>query len=47
MTNILKIVRDLNLNDCWIGARFARNKVWDENHRKGRTELNDIHVIYN
>ncbi|QIE58044.1 nucleotidyltransferase family protein [Rasiella rasia] len=46
MTNILKIVRGLNLNDCWIGAGFVRNKVWDEKHRKDRTELNDIDVIY-
>ena len=27
MTNILKVVRDINLNDCWIGAGFIRNKV--------------------
>ena len=46
MTNILKIVRDLNLKDCWIGAGFVRNKVWDEKHRKDRTELNDIDIIY-
>ncbi|WP_298531967.1 nucleotidyltransferase family protein [uncultured Algibacter sp.] len=46
MTNILKIVRDLNLNDCWIGAGFVRNKVWDEKHKKDRTELNDIDIIY-
>jgi hypothetical protein len=46
MTNILKVVRDLNLNDCWIGAGFVRNKVWDVKHRKDRTELNDIDVIY-
>ena len=46
MTNILKVVRDLNLNDCWIGAGFVRNKIWDEKHRKDRTELNDIDIIY-
>ncbi|WP_282124721.1 nucleotidyltransferase family protein [Algibacter mikhailovii] len=46
MTNILKIVRDLNLKDCWIGAGFIRNKVWDEKHGKDRTELNDIDIIY-
>lgn len=46
MTNVLKVVRDLNLNDCWIGAGFVRNKVWDEKHGKSRTELNDIDVIY-
>jgi len=46
MTNVLKVVRDLNLNDCWIGAGFVRNKIWDEKHEKDRTELNDIDVIY-
>ncbi|SIT11938.1 hypothetical protein SAMN05421766_11144 [Zobellia uliginosa] len=46
MTNILKTVRNLNLNDCWIGAGFVRNKVWDEKHGKDRTKLNDIDVIY-
>lgn len=46
MTNVLKVVRDLNLNDCWIGAGFVRNKVWDEKHGKERTELNDIDIIY-
>ncbi|GAA4238533.1 nucleotidyltransferase family protein [Postechiella marina] len=46
MTNILKTVRDLNLNDCWIGAGFVRNKIWDKKHGKDRTELNDIDVIY-
>lgn len=46
MTNILENVRDLNLNDCWIGAGFVRNKVWDVLHQKTRTELNDIDVIH-
>ncbi len=46
MIEILKIVRDLKLNDCWIGAGFVRNKIWDKKHGKERTELNDIDVIY-
>ena len=46
MINVLKIVRDLSLNDCWIGAGFVRNKIWDEKHAKNRTDLNDIDVIY-
>ncbi|UZR96343.1 nucleotidyltransferase family protein [Chondrinema litorale] len=46
MVNILKIVRDLKLNDCWIGAGFVRNKIWDEKHHKVRTELNDIDIIH-
>jgi len=46
MIDVLKIVRDLNLNDSWIGAGFVRNKIWDEKHEKKRTELNDVDVIY-
>lgn len=46
MMNILKTVRDLKLNDCWIGAGFIRNKIWDVKHNKTRTDLNDIDVIY-
>ncbi len=46
MLNILKIVRDLNLTDCWIGAGFVRNKIWDYKHNKERSLLNDIDVIY-
>lgn len=25
---ILKTVKDLELDDCWIGAGFVRNTVW-------------------
>jgi hypothetical protein len=46
MIDVLKIVRGLKLNDCWIGAGFVRNKIWDEKHGKDRTELNDIDVIH-
>ena len=46
MMDVLKTVRDLKLNDCWIGAGFVRNKVWDIIHEIDRTELNDIDVIY-
>ncbi|WP_196888455.1 nucleotidyltransferase family protein [Aureivirga sp. CE67] len=46
MIHVLKIVRDLNLKDCWIGAGFVRNKIWDVKHHKSRTKLNDIDVIY-
>lgn len=27
MIDILKTVRNLDLNDCWIGAGFVRNKI--------------------
>ncbi len=46
MINVLEIVRNLNLNDCWVGAGFVRNKIWDTLHGKDKTELNDIDVIY-
>ncbi|CAM1341923.1 nucleotidyltransferase family protein [Tenacibaculum amylolyticum] len=46
MMHILKIIRELDLNDSWIGAGFIRNKVWDKLHNKNRTVLNDIDVIY-
>ena len=46
MMEILAIVKALSLDDCWIGAGFVRNKVWDELHGKNRTPLNDIDVIY-
>lgn len=46
MLAILKTVSNLNLNDCWIGAGFVRNKIWDEKHQKPRTILNDIDVIH-
>ncbi|GAA3516092.1 nucleotidyltransferase family protein [Aquimarina addita] len=46
MIAVLKLVRDLNLNDCWIGAGFVRNKIWDHLHGEKRTKLNDIDVIY-
>ncbi|SEC41507.1 hypothetical protein SAMN04489761_2929 [Tenacibaculum sp. MAR_2009_124] len=46
MIEVLRTVRALHLNDCWIGAGFVRNKIWDVKHEKLRTELNDIDVIY-
>lgn len=46
MMHVLKMVSDLKLPDCWIGAGFIRNKVWDVLHNKERTLLNDIDIIY-
>ncbi len=47
MMRILKITRDLHLPDCWIGAGFVRNKIWDHLHGYNkRTPLNDIDIIY-
>ena len=46
MLSILEAVRSLDLPDCWIGAGFVRNKIWDYKHNSKRTSLNDIDVIY-
>jgi hypothetical protein len=46
MMDILRAVRDLELPDCWIGAGFLRNKVWDELHNSQYRSLFDIDVIY-
>jgi hypothetical protein len=46
MIEKMEIVRSLGLNDCWIGAGFVRNKIWDVKHGKNPGLLNDIDVIY-
>lgn len=47
MMEVLRLVRDLRLPDCWIGAGFVRNKVWDHLHGyTARTPLDDIDVVY-
>ena len=46
MMNVLKTVKQQNLNDCWVGAGFVRNKVWDIKHHLERSPLNDIDVIF-
>ena len=46
MMGVLRAVRDLELPDCWIGAGFLRNKVWDELHNSQYRSLFDIDVIY-
>jgi hypothetical protein len=42
----LTIVKNLKLNDCWVGAGFIRNKVWDILHKKKTIKLNDIDVVF-
>ena len=46
MLSVLYTVRNLNLPDCWIGAGFIRNKIWNLQHVYTATPLNDIDVIY-
>jgi len=44
---VLNQVAALELPDCWIGAGFVRNLVWDHLHGfDDRTPLNDVDVIY-
>ncbi|WP_338839710.1 nucleotidyltransferase family protein [Flavobacterium ginsenosidimutans] len=46
MISTLTRVKNLNLNDCWIGAGFVRNKVWDILHGQKTMKLNDIDVVF-
>ncbi|HYM30360.1 MAG TPA: nucleotidyltransferase family protein [Candidatus Cybelea sp.] len=44
---VLRVAMTLNLPDCWIGAGFVRNLIWDELHGyEERTPLNDVDVIW-
>lgn len=44
---MLRAVARLGLRDCWIGAGFVRNLVWDRLHGYAEaTPLNDIDVLY-
>ncbi|WP_173581695.1 nucleotidyltransferase family protein [Acetobacter musti] len=44
---LLGAVRSLNLPDCWIGAGFVRNAVWDHLHRRPASSPgSDIDVIW-
>ncbi|MBP0725320.1 nucleotidyltransferase family protein [Bacillus sp. RG28] len=47
MMSLIRIVKTLNLPDCWICAGFIRSKIWDVLHNFGiRTPIPDIDVIY-
>ena len=44
---ILRLVADLSLPDCWVAAGFVRNAVWDDLHgRSPGTQLADVDVAY-
>lgn len=44
---ILGLVRSLKLNDCWVGAGFIRNAVWDHLHgRYTSVQISDVDVIW-
>ncbi|MFH1325201.1 MAG: nucleotidyltransferase family protein [archaeon] len=47
LTELLKIVRELDLPDWFVVAGVVRNRVWDFLHGYGQnTELRDVDVIY-
>lgn len=44
---VLRLVRDLGLPDCWVAAGFVRNCVWDHLHGHTTAPLpRDIDVIW-
>jgi hypothetical protein len=45
--HLLGVVAGLDLPDCWIGAGFVRNAVWDHLHKRPVAPLNaDVDVIW-
>ena len=48
MMRRLHVVQGLSLPDCWIGAGFVRNAVWDVLHDRPVDcgALNDVDVVY-
>lgn len=47
MVKILRAVEALNLADCWIGAGFVRNTIWDALHdRPWSPSYGDVDVVY-
>lgn len=47
MVEILHLVEALELPDCWVGAGFVRNVVWDALHgRPWSPSYGDIDVVY-
>jgi hypothetical protein len=47
MMDILRVVEALDLPDCWVGAGFVRNVVWDVLHdRPWGPSYGDIDVVY-
>jgi uncharacterized protein len=46
MMRRLDVTESLALPDCWIGAGFVRNAVWDAMHGRIPAPSNDIDVVY-
>ncbi|WP_062386170.1 nucleotidyltransferase family protein [Pseudomonas abietaniphila] len=44
---VLRLVRNLGLPDCWVGAGFVRSAIWDLQHDRNHSPLPpDIDVIW-
>jgi len=44
---LLDVVRCMRMPDCWIGAGFVRNAVWDHLHGRAMSPLSgDVDVIW-
>lgn len=44
---VLYAVRGLKLSDCWVGAGFVRNAVWDDLHGYGQIPaVGDVDVVW-
>jgi uncharacterized protein len=46
MMRVLKAVEVLGLPDCWVGAGFVRNAVWDAVIGATPRRLNDVDVVF-
>ncbi|HUH85072.1 MAG TPA: nucleotidyltransferase family protein [Stellaceae bacterium] len=47
MLGILGLVETLDLPDCWVGAGFVRNVIWDALHeRPWSASYGDVDVVY-
>jgi hypothetical protein len=46
MMRLLEAVKNLSLPDCWIGAGFIRNAVWDAIHGNAVRTCDDVDVVY-
>ena len=46
-SRVLGLVRSLELTDCWVGAGFIRNAVWDHLHGRPATRCSgDVDVLW-
>jgi hypothetical protein len=45
--HLLEVVRSMRLPDCWVGAGFVRNAVWDKLHGRAISPPSgDVDVIW-